>query len=62
MRSVSELARGKLCNIAPRLIPCAIEKIINIAVCCTLRISDRPSAPYYQIFIGDKFAKTKLNK
>ena len=59
--SVSELARGELYSIVPRLTSCAIEKIIDMAVCCILRVSDRPSAPDYLILIGDTFRKTKVN-
>ena len=62
IRSVSELVRGELCSIAPRVTPCAIEKIIGMTVCCTLRVSDWPSAPDYLILIGDTFSKTKINK
>ena len=47
--SVSELARGKLFS------------IIDMAVCCTLRVLDQPSAPDYIILIGDTFSKTKVN-
>ena len=36
--------------------------IIDMAVCCTLRVSDQPSAPVYLILIGDTFSKTKVNK
>ena len=48
--SVSELAKGKLLS------------IIDMAVCCTLRVLDQPSAPDYLIWIGDAFSKTKVNK
>ena len=36
--------------------------IIDMAVCCTLRVSDQPFAPDYLILIGDTFSKTKVNK
>ena len=36
--------------------------IINMAVCCTLRVSDQPFAPDYLILIGGTFSKTKVNK
>ena len=48
--SVSELAGGELFS------------IIDMAVSCTLRVSDQPSAPDYLIWIGDTFSKTKVNK
>ena len=47
--SVSELAEGNCC-------------IIDMAVCCTLRVSDQPFAPDYLILIDDTFSKTKINK
>ena len=62
IRSVSELVRGKLLSIAPRLRQSAIEKIIDTTVCCTLRVLDRLSAPDYLILIGDTFRKTKIDK
>ena len=61
-RSVSELARGELCSIALRLITCAIEKIIDMAICYTLSVSDWPSSPDYLILIDDIFCKTKMKK
>ena len=37
--------------------------IIDMAVCCTLRVSDQPFAPDNLILIGGTFSKTKvLNK
>ena len=36
--------------------------IIDMAVCCTLRILDQPFAPDYLILIGGTFSKTKVNK
>ena len=36
--------------------------IIDIAVSCTLRVSDQPFAPDYLILIGGTFSKTKVNK
>ena len=48
--SVSELARGELFS------------IIDMAVCCTLRVSDQLSAPDHLILIGDTFSKSKVNK
>ena len=47
--SVSELASRELFS------------IIDMAVCCTLRVSDQHSAPVYLIIIGDTFSKTKVN-
>ena len=47
---VSELAKGELFI------------IIDMAVCCTLRVSDQLSAPDCLIWIGDTFSKTKLSK
>ena len=48
--SVSELARGELFS------------IIDMAVCCTLRVSVQPSAPVYLFLIGDTCSKTKVNE
>ena len=62
IRSALELATWELLSIAPRLTQCAIEKIVDMAVCCTLRVSVRPSAPDYLILIGDTFSKTKIDK
>ena len=36
--------------------------IIDMAVCCTLRLSDQPFAPDYIILIDGTFNKTKVNK
>ena len=36
--------------------------IIDIAVCCTLRVSDQPFAPDYLILICGTISKTKVNK
>ena len=36
--------------------------IIDMAVCCTLRVSDQHFAPDYLILIGGTFSKTKVNK
>ena len=47
---VSELAKGEPFS------------IIDMTVCCTLRVSDQPSASDYLIWIGDTFNKTKVNK
>ena len=36
--------------------------IIDMAVCCTLRVSDQLFAPDYLILIGGTFSKTKVNE
>ena len=36
--------------------------IIDMAVCCTLRVSDQPFAPDYLVLIVGTFSKTKVNK
>ena len=36
--------------------------IIDMAVCCILRVSDESFAPDYLILIGGTFSKTKVNK
>ena len=36
--------------------------IIDMAVCCTFRVSDQPFAPDYLILIGGTFSETKENK
>ena len=36
--------------------------IIDMAVCCTLRVSDQPFAPDYLILKGGTFSKTKVNR
>ena len=36
--------------------------IIDMGVCCTLRVSDQPFAPDYLVLIGGTFSKTKVNK
>ena len=48
--SVSELAKGELFS------------LIDMAICCTLTVSDQPSAPDCLIWTGDIFSKTKVNK
>ena len=36
--------------------------IIDMAVCCTLRVSDQPFAPDYLILKVCTYSKTKVNK
>ena len=36
--------------------------IIEMAVCCTLRVSDQPFAPDYLILMCGTFSKKKVNK
>ena len=36
--------------------------IIDMAVCCTIRVSDQPFALDYLVLIGGTFSKTKVNK